>query len=149
MRRLYPWISPVLFLFPAVAAADSVLAKRTIRSQSILVASDVMLEKNRLNSTITKISDVVGLETKFVLYEGRPISATDVGPAAIITRNQIVTLVYLQGGLSIAVEARSLGRAGIGDWLRVMNLSSRNTIRGIVSEDGSVLVGNAANFMTN
>ena len=149
MKHLNPWISLVIFLIPAVATADSVIAKRTIRSQSILVESDVMVEKNDRNSAITKISDVVGLETKYVLYEGRPISATDIGPAAIISRNQIVTLVYLQGGLSIAVEARSLGRAGVGEWLRVMNLNSRNTIRGIVSNDGNVLVGNAANFMTN
>lgn len=142
--KLYTFLAS-LFL-PTVAVADSVIAIRTIRSQSILSESDVMVEKNNQNGSVTRLADVIGLETKYVLYEGRPISASDIGPAATITRNQIVTLVYLQGGLSIAVEARSLGRAGIGEWLRVMNLSSRNTIRGLVAKDGNVLVGDLSKF---
>ena len=34
-----------------------------------------------------------------------------------------------------------MGRAGIGDSLRVMNLNSRSTVTGIVQADGTVAVG--------
>ncbi len=134
---------------PAPAASDTILAARTIRSHSILSASDVIVEKNKLIGPISKLSDVVGLEAKFVLYEGRPISANDIGPAAIIERNQIVALVYLQGTLSITVEARALGRGGVGERLRVMNLSSRHSVQGIVAENGDVVVGDLSSLAMN
>lgn len=139
----------VLLLIANVTSADTVLAARTIRSNTILNASDVMILKNDLPNAIQNISDIVGLETRVVLYESRPISVNDLGPAAIITRNQIVSLVYLHGNLSIAVEARSLGRAGVGEFVRVMNLSSRNTVSGVVAKNGNVQVGGAPNFASN
>ncbi|MFV2035181.1 MAG: flagellar basal body P-ring formation chaperone FlgA [Halocynthiibacter sp.] len=83
----------------------------------------------------------IGLEALVVLYAGRPIRANDVGPAAVIERNQIVTLIYQQGALIIATEARALGRAGPGDRLRVMNLASRSTVSGRVGVNGSVYAG--------
>jgi flagella basal body P-ring formation protein FlgA len=78
---------------------------------------------------------------RVVLYTGRPIRPGDVGPAAIIDRNQIVTLLFSRNGLKIATEARALGRAGVGDRVRVMNLASRSTITGTVDRHGRVLVG--------
>ena len=98
--------------------------------------------QNDLPGELSRPEDVVGLEARVVLYEGRPILASDVGPAAIIERNQIVTLVFSKGTLSIATEARALGRGGIGDAIRVMNLASRNTVSGTVTPDGSVVVLN-------
>jgi flagella basal body P-ring formation protein FlgA len=66
--------------------------------------------------------------------------ADHIGPPALIARNQIVTLFYHSGPLVIAAEGRALGRAGPGDALRVMNLSSRSTVTGFVRPDGTVLV---------
>ncbi len=123
-------------------AADTLIAARTIRSQTLLSTADVIVVSNDLPGELSRPEDVVGLEARVVLYEGRPISASDVGPAAIIERNQIVTLVFNKGPLSIATEARSLGRGGIGDAIRVMNLASRNTVSGTITPDGSVVVLN-------
>ncbi|MDJ0825805.1 MAG: flagellar basal body P-ring formation chaperone FlgA [Rhodobacter sp.] len=128
-------------LWPAVAWADTVIAARTVRSQAILTAGDLALIDKTIPGALTDIADAVGLEARVVLYAGRPVRAGDVGPAAIIERNQIVTLLFRRGGLSIAAEARALGRAGVGDVLRVMNLASRSTVTGIVRSDGTVTVG--------
>jgi flagella basal body P-ring formation protein FlgA len=43
--------------------------------------------------------------------------------------------------LLIATEGRALARGGAGDYLRVLNLSSRNTITGRVDKSGAVVVG--------
>jgi flagellar basal body P-ring formation protein FlgA len=61
------------------------------------------------------------------------------GPA--IERNQLVTLIYLSGGLAISTEARALARGAEGDAVRVMNLNSRNTVTGRIGSDGAVYVG--------
>lgn len=130
----------MLFLVPVTAFGDVVLSVRTVRSRAILTVEDVVVKKTEGQGAFSRVSEVVGLEARVVLYAGRPISAGDVGPAAIIERNQIVRLVYARGPLSIVVDARSLGRAGIGDRLRVMNLSSRNTVTGTVEPNGYVTV---------
>ena len=123
-----------------MSCADTLRAARTIRSNTILTAADVLVEKNELPSAISKPSDVIGMEARVSLYEGRPISRDQIGPAAIIERNQVVTLVFARGGLLISTEARSLGRAGIGDTLKVMNLASRTSLTGIVNARGNVVV---------
>jgi len=129
---------------PQIAFGDVVVAARTIRSQSTLVASDLRLEKTDPSGEFTSISELIGLETRVVIYQGRPISSLDVGPAAIIERNQIVTLVFANGPLVISADGRSLGRAGVGDLLKVMNLSSRKTVTGYVNNDGTIAVGKSS-----
>jgi flagellar basal body P-ring formation protein FlgA len=75
------------------------------------------------------------------IYAGRPIRAADIGAPALVERNQIVPLVYAAGGLQITAEGRALDRGGEGDVIRVMNLSSRVQVTGIVDETGAVRVG--------
>ena len=129
-----------IFMFPTIAFADTLIATRTVRAHTVLTQADVTLVRNSSPSALTDINNVVGLETRVTLYEGRPINSRDIGPAVIVQRNQIVTLMYRRGGLTISAEARSLGRAGIGESVRIMNLASRQTVTGIVSQDGTVFV---------
>ena len=74
------------------------------------------------------------------LYPGRPILTRDVGLPTVVQRNAIVPLVFKRGGLSIRLEGRALGRAGAGEAVRVMNLSSRSTVIGVATEAGAVVV---------
>ena len=120
--------------------ADAVVATRTIRAYSVLTAQDLAIKPIAMNGTFDDPSLLIGMETRTALYAGRPILEGDIGPPAIVDRNQIVTLLYRQGGLTITAEARSLGRGGIGDTLRVLNMSSRMTVEGRIQVDGSVLV---------
>ena len=137
----------VFFIVAAILAgtapsfAETVIAARTIRSFSILTAADLTSIADDHAGAVTRIEDAIGMEARVVLYAGRPVSVNDIGPPALVARNQIITLISRRSGLTIATEARALGRAGVGDRLRVMNLSSRNTVTGTVQEDGTVTVG--------
>ncbi|MDA5095093.1 flagellar basal body P-ring formation chaperone FlgA [Aliiroseovarius sp. KMU-50] len=122
------------------AHADTVLAGRTMRAHSVLTEADLKLSPGDVPGSYISVDELVGMETRVVLYAGRPIRIGDVGPPALIDRNQIVRLLYNTGGLQIAAEGRSLSRGGVGDRIRVMNLSSRSTITGTVRPDGSVTV---------
>lgn len=124
------------------AGADTVVAVRTLRAQTVLTAADVMLSTATVPGAATAIEQVVGQEARSALYAGRPVRVQDVGPPAVVDRNQIITLVYVSSGLEIIAEGRSLSRAGIGDQVRVMNMSSRTTISGTVQENGTVRVSN-------
>ncbi|WP_172297636.1 flagellar basal body P-ring formation chaperone FlgA [Pseudoruegeria sp. HB172150] len=131
----------LLLSAPAPAHADTLVAARTVRAQAIITPVDLAIIDRTIPGTLADASEAVGMESRVVLYAGRPIRPGDIGPPAIIDRNQVVTLTYRSGPLTIAAEARALGRAGIGDVVRVMNLASRNTVTGIVRADGTVSVG--------
>lgn len=122
--------------------ADTLVAARTIRSKAIVGPEDVYIKDIDTPGAYTALDDVVGMEARVALYAGRPIRSGDVGPPALVDRNQIVALTYIKGGLSISVEARALGRGGAGDVVRVMNLASRSTVSGVVQSDGSIVVKN-------
>ncbi|MCK8484503.1 flagellar basal body P-ring formation protein FlgA [Aliiroseovarius sp. S2029] len=123
-----------------LAYADTVVATRNIRANVIITAQDLKLVPSDLPGGFQLPEDVVGQEARVVLYAGRPILVKDIGPPALVERNQIVTLAYVSGPLTIQAEGRSLGRAGIGDRVRVLNLSSRTTVTGSVLADGTVSV---------
>lgn len=129
-----------LLLMPTALLAETVVATRTIRSHAIIGPNDVTIKPVESSGSLSEIRDVVGKEARVILYAGRPIRPGDVGPVALIERNQIVPLVFISGNIKISTEARSLGRGGEGDFIRVMNLSSRTTITGKISADGSVAV---------
>ncbi|MEN8837645.1 MAG: flagellar basal body P-ring formation chaperone FlgA [Celeribacter marinus] len=126
---------------PAGAHADTLVAARNIRAQTLLSADDLKVVAGDIAGTLISVEEAVGLEAKGMLYAGRPIRITDVGAPALIERNAIVPLYFTQGSLTISADARSLSRAGIGDTVRVMNLSSKTIVTGIVGPNGAVHVG--------
>lgn len=127
-------------LMAAPVAADSVVATRTIRAHTVIAPGDVGLADGEVPGGLTALSQAVGLEARVMIYAGRPLRASDLGPPAVIDRNQIVTLRFRKGGLTIATEGRAMTRAGVGDVVRAVNLSSRLSVSGLVASDGSVLV---------
>ncbi len=129
----------ILLAFPALA--DSVVATRTIRAHSLLSAEDMTLVAMDIPDALTDSSAVIGQETRVAIYAGKPILPAQIGPSAIIARNQIVPLSYSAGGLSILTEGRALARGGVGETIEVMNLTSRTKVAGLIGPDGVLRVG--------
>ena len=120
---------------------QSVMAVKTIRAQTVLTAADVALSESHVPGAFSSVDAIIGQEAKVMLFPGRAIHPSDIGPAAIIERNHVVPLRFSRAGLTITAEARAMDRASVGESLRVMNLSSRTTVFGVVQSDGSVVVG--------
>ncbi|WP_264211887.1 flagellar basal body P-ring formation chaperone FlgA [Leisingera thetidis] len=122
------------------AWAEYLIPLRTIRAKEIVNAEDLALKKGEILGALSDPAAVAGMEARVALYAGRPLRPGDIGPPAIVERNDLVTLIFRQGVLSIAAEGRALGRGAAGEAVRVMNLSSRTTVTGRITEDGSVEV---------
>ncbi len=120
--------------------ADSVVPTRTIRAEAIIQDTDVTLSRSTDTVGYARLADVVGQEARVMLYPGRPIGFDDIGPPAIVARNQLVRVAFQAGGLEILTEGRALERGAVGDRVRIMNLSSRATLFGQVQPDGSIQV---------
>lgn len=130
-----------LLMLTDVAQAETLIATRTIRAQEILGPGDVTLSDASMPGALEDPLLASGMEARVTLYAGRPIRAEDLGPPSIIDRNQLVALAYAAGPLTILTEGRALGRGGVGDVIRVMNLTSRTTVTGRIDANGAVSVG--------
>lgn len=137
MRRLCLCVA-LSSLMTGPALADTIVAARTIRPQTILTLDDMAIKPGDVPGGIQDPADLVGMETRVALYAGRAIRASDVGKPALIERNQIVQLVFHRHGITILTEGRALDRAAPGEFIRIMNLSSRATVSGRVMPDGRV-----------
>ncbi len=125
----------------SVCSADTIVPTRTLRAHTIITSSDLLIRPVDTPGTFASVDALLGQEARVTLYAGRPIRNGDVGPPAVVERNQIVTLQFAVGGLEILVDGRSLGRGGPGDRIRVMNLNSRTTLFGTIKSNGTVLIG--------
>lgn len=122
------------------ADAQTLVAARTLRAQSVIAPGDLAPGGTAIPGAIRDPEEAIGLETRVMIYAGHPVHASDLAPAASVERNQIVPLVFRRGGLTIVTEGRALGRGGTGDVIRVMNLSSRATLNARIDPDGSAAV---------
>ncbi|WP_282152842.1 flagellar basal body P-ring formation chaperone FlgA [Ruegeria atlantica] len=125
---------------PIPAMAEIVVSKRTIRAKEIISATDLETKDQMVPNAVSNVDFLVGQEARVALYPGRPIREGDFGPPAIVDRNDLVVLVFDRRPLSITAEGRALGRGGVGDRIRVMNLSSRTTVTGRIRSNGQIEV---------
>lgn len=133
------WAPIIPLLLATSAQADTLVAARTLRAQTIVTAADLVLRDGPAVG-LSDPAEAIGQETRVTIYAGRPLLPDDLGPPAVIERNQIVPLVYESAILRIETEARALARAGVGETIRVLNIGSRNPVTGHVQADGSVIV---------
>ncbi|MBD3785486.1 MAG: flagellar basal body P-ring formation protein FlgA [Sphingomonadales bacterium] len=122
--------------------AETVVAARTLRAQTIIAPEDITVTDAQSADALADPAQAIGLETRSAIYAGRPIRPEDLRAPAIIERNQIVPLSFRRNGLSIQTEGRALERAGVGDTIRVMNLTSKTTLNATIAADGSAVVLN-------
>ena len=133
------WLFVLLFS-TGFAQAQTIVPTHTIRAQSILTGADLEVKPGEATNGISDIEAAIGLETRVTLYAGRPIQFADLGPPAVVDRNQIVRLGYSGPYLNILTDGRALARGGVGDIIQVMNLDSRTTVSGRILSDGPVSV---------
>lgn len=131
----------LLIALATPASADALVATRTIRARTLVAAEDLTLVAAEIPGALSDPGQAVGLEARVAIYAGKPLRPGDLGPPTLVERNQLVTLVYLSGGLAISAEGRALAQGSAGDAVRVMNLGSRNTVTGRIGPDGTVYVG--------
>lgn len=134
----------LLFVLPIPALADSLVASRMIRAHTMLSAEVLTQVETDFPGAVSEMAEIEGMETSVAVFPGRPILAKDLSLAAVIERNQIVVLRYVNSGLDISTEGRALMRGAIGETIEVMNLNSRTKVTGQIGPNGVVTVGPAS-----
>lgn len=135
------WRVIAILLLAQPALADSLVATRTIRALAVIGPDDITLVDAEVPGALSDPAEALGLEARVAIYAGKPLRLSDLGSPALVDRNQVVTLIYLAGGLAISTEGRAMGRGAEGEMIRVINLASRTTVSGRIGPDGAVYVG--------
>lgn len=120
----------------ALTDASSLVASEVIRAGDLVTpvnaAADPGAEAGMEDA-------IIGREARRTIYAGQPVTMDNTRPARLVTRNQIVTVKYIQGGLEITTTGRAMGEASLNEQVAVLNLQSRQMVQGIVQENGWVL----------
>lgn len=126
--------------FSTQAFSETLLASRTLPARTIISEADLTVIAGETPGAATSITDVLGKETRATIYSGHPVFLSTLSEPAVIERNQFATLVYQIGGLTISAEGRAMERGAAGELVRVMNLSSRTIVQGVVQQDATISV---------
>ncbi|MBS0562996.1 MAG: flagellar basal body P-ring formation protein FlgA [Proteobacteria bacterium] len=131
----------IAVLMPVAADAQSLIAARTLPAHSIIGPADVVVAPREAEGAAQAVSEVEGQEVRTAVYRGQPILLSNLARAAEVERNQLVTILYASGRVTISAEGRALDRGGVGERIRVMNTGSRTTVLGAVAPGGTIRVG--------
>ncbi len=118
------------------ATAEELVASKIIRAGSILSASDIVTPNH--HAALKRAVDIIGMETTRTLYQGQAIDTLTLRTPTLIKRNAIVQMEYIKGPMTISAEGRALDKGGLGDRVRVMNLTSKRIVTVIVTGADSV-----------
>jgi flagella basal body P-ring formation protein FlgA len=124
-----------LGLLTVFADSSSLVAAEVIRSGDPVTSYNATTEEGD-----NAVGDpLLGREVVRTIYAGKPITYENTRAPILVRRNQIVSIKYIKGGLEITATGRALGEAGLNEPVTVLNQQSKQTVQGIVQENGWVL----------
>jgi len=135
-------MSYLAFLFllqsPASLGADSSLVERAVlvrplSAGSIITQADLVSDK-------MPDDELIGMETRRYMPIGSAVQVSDLRAQTLIKRNAAVRIAFDKGRLSIVAEGRALSNGARGDTVRVLNLSSKSVVFGVVVDRDLVQV---------
>lgn len=87
---------------------------------------------------------VIGLAARRPLRAGAAVSARDISAPQVIKAGEMITVTYDNDGISLALQAKAMAGAALGDSFAAQNTASKKIIQAVASGPGQALVGPAA-----
>jgi flagella basal body P-ring formation protein FlgA len=115
---------------------------RSVGRGVVLTADDITLAPADARAPDGIFSDpaqVIGRRTKAAIGEGRAVLLRQLEPVWMVAKGNPVVLVASAGGLSVSAPAEALEDGGMGDVIRVLNLSSQREVKVVVTGQNSVM----------
>lgn len=84
---------------------------------------------------------VIGLAARRPLRAGAAVAGRDVSAPQVVKANEVVTLTYDNGGVSLSLQAKALSSGAVGETINVQNVTSKKTVQAVVVGPGQAAVG--------
>jgi flagella basal body P-ring formation protein FlgA len=99
------------------------------------------------NDAPSDADQVIGQAAKRPLRAGAVVLARDVGSAQVVKPGDLVTVTYEGDGVTLSLQGKAMGTAGVGEPLAVQNPQSKKIVQTIVTGPGQAVVGPGADQM--
>lgn len=87
---------------------------------------------------------VIGMAARRPLRAGAQVMTRDLAAAIVIKSGDVVTVAYEYDGVSLALQGKAAGQAGVGETVAILNPASKKTIQAVATGPGQAVVGPAA-----
>lgn len=118
--------------------------KSSISAGDIIGSSDIewvdVATRHMVNDTVIDADKLIGKTPARMVEQGIPVRARDVVSPQLVARGDEVLLQFNQGGLQLSVRGKAMQNGAEGEFIRVMNLSSNQSLRGEVTGNKVVSV---------
>jgi flagella basal body P-ring formation protein FlgA len=118
--------------------------KSTFRSGEIIGKHDLefidITSRSLQQGTVIHPEDVIGMSPKRIIKPGETIHSRELQAPKLVSRRDMVTIVFSNGGMLLTAKGRALQNGAKGDIIRVVNGNSNRSIEAVVSGDKEVTV---------
>lgn len=125
--------------------AQVTVLTRSVTRGDVISADDLRLERQPRTRFATvhgpiDPADVVGRQARRSLRAGQPISASDFARPQVVSRGDVVTVVYRTNALQVTGRGQAQQAGAVGDQVPVLNPQSKRTLHAVVVGAGLVEV---------
>ncbi len=118
--------------------------RAAMKSGDIIGARDLdtveIKESEVRNDMILSADELIGMTPRRLAASGKPLNILDVDSPEIVSRGDIVTMLFQEGPLTLTASGKALQNGAKGDLIRVTNTSSNKTIEGFVTAEREITV---------
>lgn len=119
---------------------------RTLPAGAIIGSNDIEMRLVPLNyaenAGVVGVEDIVGKQLQRQTRAGVLIRSGDISAPELISRNDLVTVIYRQGPLTLTTRGQALNAASKNQQVSVLNPMTRKVLHGTAIENGTVLISN-------
>lgn len=109
---------------------------------AVIGATDIDMRRVPLkfaeSNGFARAGDLIGKALNRQTRAGMVLKVSDVSEPRLIGRNELVTLYFRKGALTLTVKGKALTAAGKGETVSVLNTTSNKIVQGIVVSAGTV-----------
>lgn len=118
--------------------------RQALRNGDIIGNTDIdwieIPERKIQHDLVMSADDLVGMTPRRTLMADEPILDGALQSPQIISRGEIITILYKDGPMALSVKGKALQNGAKGDIIRISNVNSNKHIQGIVTNTREVTV---------
>lgn len=115
-----------------------------MKEDDIISSSDIqwvdVAARNLVNDTIVDADKLIGKTPIRMVDAGVPVRGRDIKAPQLVARGDDILIQFNQGGLQLTAKGRAMQNGAEGEIIRVLNVSSNQSIRGEVTGSKIVVV---------
>ena len=139
-------LKPARITGQLVETIEVVVPLKTIARGDLLTDKDVVIERRprdgQNGDLVSEATAAIGKMAKRQLGAGVPLRLSDIQRQEVITRGELVTMIYDGPGVSLSLRGKANEAGAPGDVISITNPTSKRVVQGMVMGPGRVSVSN-------